>query len=63
MRFVVYTGRVFGLALLLNLSNIITNLDGGHVRRPLHALAPGCRTALLIQPRPEHDPTRSVLEA
>lgn len=29
MRFVVYTGRVFVVALLLNLSNIISNVDGG----------------------------------
>ena len=28
MRFLTYTGRVFWVALLLNLSNIIQNLDG-----------------------------------
>lgn len=30
MRFMTYTGRVFCLALLLNLSTILNNLDGGH---------------------------------
>lgn len=31
MRFITYTGRVFWIALLLNLSNIISNLEGGQV--------------------------------
>ena len=31
MRFIVYVGRVCWIALLLNLSNIISNLDGGRI--------------------------------